>query len=200
MGDFYEQNYHTYHQATFNIDPAPFLSPLTHFLPVSASILDLGCGSGRDILWLKKRGYRVTGFERSPSLARLARKNSGCEIIEGDFTSFDFSTMFFDALISVGSLVHLEQDQLVSVLESISEALKPGGHMLITLKEGRGRSGMPDGRLFNLWQQSQLEEVFSRMRLSILDFSRQVSMVRENDVWLGYVLKQKMENRRRRKL
>ncbi len=195
MGDFYDQNFQKYHQTTFNIDPAPFLSPLTNFLPASASILDLGCGSGRDILWLKKRGYRVTGFERSPSLALLARKNSGCEIIEDDFTTFNFSTMMsFDALISVGSLVHLEQEQLISILESISEALKPCGYMLITLKEGRGSSIMPDGRLFTLWQQSQLEKVFSRMRLSILDFSRQVSRIRENDVWLGYVLKQKMEN------
>ena len=191
MVDFYEQNYQKYHQATFNIDPAPFLSPLTHFLPVSASILDLGCGSGRDILWLKKRGYKVTGFERSPSLARLARKNSDCEIIEGNFTSFNFSTMSFDALISVGSLVHLEQDQLVFVLESISEAIKPGGHMLITLKEGKGDASMPDGRFFTLWQQSQLEEVFSRIGLAVLDFSRQVSRIRGNDMWLGYVLKKK---------
>jgi len=192
MGDFYEQNHQTYHQATFNINPASFLSPLTNFLPVAATILDLGCGSGRDILWLQKRGYRVTGFERSPSLAELARKNSGCEIIEGDFTSFDFSPMTFDALISVGSLVHLEQDQLITVLESISEALHPGGHMLVTLKEGSGSTSMPDGRVFILRQQSQLEEIFQNLSFAILDFSRQVSRIRENDVWLGYVLKAKM--------
>lgn len=192
MGDFYEQNYQTYHQATFNINPAPFLSPLTNFLPVAATILDLGCGSGRDILWLQKRGYRVTGFERSPSLAELARKNSGCEIIEGDFTNFDFSPMSFDALISVGSLVHVEQDQLITALESISEALKPCGHMLITFKEGKGSSSMPDGRVFILRQQSQLEEIFQNLSFSIIDFSRQVSRIRENDVWLGYVLKAKM--------
>ena len=190
MGDFYEQNYQKYHQTTFNIDPAPFLVPLINFLPDSASILDLGCGSGRDILWLKKRGYRVTGFERSPSLARLARRNSGCEIIEGDFTSFDFSTMSFDGLVSVGSLVHLARDLLVPVLESISKALKPGGHMLCTFKEGKGSVIMPDDRLFTLWQNSQLEEVFTRTGLAVLGFSRQVSRIKENDLWLGYVLKQ----------
>jgi len=34
---------------------------------------ELGCGSGRDLLWLKNRGFHVIGFERSPGLAELCR-------------------------------------------------------------------------------------------------------------------------------
>jgi len=39
----------------------------------------VGCGSGRDLLWMKKQDFDVIGFERSPGLAELARENAGCE-------------------------------------------------------------------------------------------------------------------------
>lgn len=194
MVDYYEQNYQLYHQTTFNIDPSSFLSPLTQFLPVGSSILDIGCGSGRDILWLKQKGYQLTGLERSSSLARLAGKNTACKIIEADFTTFDFSTLSFDALLAIGSLVHLEQDLLLPILMSITKALKPHGHMLLTLKEGNENTTLLDGRPFTLWQQSHLREIFHSISFDIINFSRQVSRIRKNEVWLGYVLKQKMVN------
>ncbi len=71
----------------------------------------MGCGSGRDLLWLKERGFKVMGFERSEGLAELARKNSGCEVIEGDFETFDFSPLSFDAVIASGSLVHVPHEK-----------------------------------------------------------------------------------------
>ena len=55
-----------YHEATFHIDPASFLRPLAERLPPCAVILDVGCGSGRDLRWLRHRGFRAVGMERSP--------------------------------------------------------------------------------------------------------------------------------------
>jgi len=75
MPDFYQENYKSYHEKTFLIDPSSFLEPLARRLPPEAFILDVGCGSGRDLVWMKKRGFEVIGFERSPGLAELAREN-----------------------------------------------------------------------------------------------------------------------------
>jgi SAM-dependent methyltransferase len=79
MSDFYQKNYKAYHEKTFSIDPSSFLEPLARRLPTEAFILDVGCGSGRDLLWMKKQGFDVIGFERSLELAELARENAGCE-------------------------------------------------------------------------------------------------------------------------
>jgi len=57
MKDFYQQNYNAYHEDTFGIDPSSFLDPLVKHLTPSASILDIGCGGGRDLCWLKQRGF-----------------------------------------------------------------------------------------------------------------------------------------------
>ena len=103
MSDFYQNNYRAYHEKTFSIDPSSFLEPFASHLAEDSLILDVGCGSGRDLLWLKNRGFKVIGFERSKGLAELARENVGCEVIEGDFETFDFSTLSVDAIILINS-------------------------------------------------------------------------------------------------
>ena len=192
MGDYYQDNCNAYHESTVKIDPSSFLEPVAQRLPPSATVLDVGCGSGRDMFWLKDRGFLVTGFERSPGLAGLARKHSGCRVIEGDFEKYDFSGLSLDAIILVGALVHVPHDRFQSVLENIVRGLKQEGHALVTLKEGR--NSQPDvssGRVFHLWHDEDLRDIFDKLNLTIVDFSRQVSKVRPTDVWLGYVLQKR---------
>ncbi|MFO7665277.1 MAG: class I SAM-dependent methyltransferase, partial [Desulfobacterales bacterium] len=148
MEEYYRDNHEKYFERTFNIDPSSFLSPLMVELAPSAFILDVGCGSGRDLLWLKTRGFKVMGFERSPELAELARKNAGCDVLEGDFTSYDFSSIQADAVILIGALVHIPHAGFAAVLRNITAALKEKGLMLITAKEGTGAVEGADGRIF----------------------------------------------------
>ena len=189
MSTFYENNHQHYFDSTSKIDSDKFLSPLAKYLSSGDSILDVGCGSGRDLLWGVQQGYDAVGFEQSPSLAKLARKYSSCTVIEGDLTSYDFSKLSFTALIFIGSLVHLPKENLPIVLKSTRRALVPGGLIFITMKEGDGSSKSDDGRVFTLWSRKDLEQVFANQHLKILDFSRQTSKIRSNDVWLGYVLR-----------
>jgi len=153
-----------------------------------ASVLDVGCGSGRDLLWLKERGYNPTGFERSQKLAALARKYSGCPVIEDDFLTYNFSTLKFEAILMIGALVHLPGSQLEPAFLSITTALEENGLVLLSLKEGNGRMNAADGRVFFLWQPEELEQIFLKNGFRILDFSRQISKICESDVWLGYLI------------
>ncbi len=187
--DFYEENHQQYFNSTVSIDPASFLEPFARCLAHNATILDIGCGSGRDLRWFAERGFSPTGFEKSPNLARLARQHAVCPVIEGDFRAFDFSQLSFSALVLVGSLVHLSHDEFPVILKRICKALRADGHILITLKEGVGTSTTADGRVFTLWSAADLEGVFTSQGFQILDISRQVSKVRPDDIWLGYVLR-----------
>jgi len=189
LENFYEDNHQHYFDSTVGIDPSAFLKPLARLLQPQATILDIGCGSGRDLLWLARRGFRPTGFEQSPSLAKLARTHSNCPVLEGDFNHFNFSTLHFSALICVGSLVHVSPEALPAIIVSTCQALNSGGLLLITVKEGKGTSRAADGRIFTLWPKQDLENVFAAINLHIVDFSRQISRIRPNDIWLGYVLR-----------
>lgn len=189
MSNFYEDNHQQYFDSTVGIDPSVFLEPLAKRLKPKATILDIGCGSGRDLLWFARRGFQPTGFEQSPSLASLARNHANCPVIEGDFRLFNFSVLQFSALVFVGSLVHVSQKALPVILSACCQALVPEGLLLITLKEGEGTKRAADGRVFTLWSRLDIEKVFAASNLHIIDFSRQISKIRPDDIWLGYMLR-----------
>ena len=188
MPDYYQKHFQTYHQRTFSIDPSSFLEPLRKRLEPGCTLLDIGCGSGRDMLWFKNLGFDVSGFERSVGLAELARQNSGCKVIEGDFEVFDFQNSPSDAVLLAGSLVHVPHEKLLPVFERVTAGLKPGGKVLVSLKQGKGTGTDELGRIFYFWQEKELEDLFQRLGFAVLARSTQVSKVNEKDVWLTYVL------------
>ena len=101
------------------MDPSSFLNALTTHLETGCTVVDVGCGSGRDILWLKERGYDVIGLERSKGLAGLARKQTTCRIIEADFETYDFAKLSADALLLIGALVHLPHPKFANVVNAV---------------------------------------------------------------------------------
>jgi SAM-dependent methyltransferase len=186
--DYYQIRYKAYHKKTFLVDPESFLAPLAARLKPGATVLDVGCGSGRDLLWLKNRGFEVTGFERSVPLARLAKETTGGRIVVADFETYDFSRLSMDAILMVGALVHLPGNRVPAVLNSIASALKANGKMLLTLKKGAGPATDPHGRVFTLWRDNDLRKMFERLELDVVDFFQQSSNTGSGEIWLGYVL------------
>ncbi len=195
MADYYIRCADEYHRQTFFLDPSSFLLPLAEKLPPGALILDVGCGSGRDLLWFKNRGFRVLGFELSYPLASLARRIVGCEIIVGDFERFDFSPVHADGLLLVGALVHIPHGALARVLGNILPAIKPQGFALLSMKEGCGFSQDSYGNTFYYWTDEKLRKLFETLALEPLHMQRQVSLKNRQDVWLSYVLKKKTSPR-----
>ena len=191
MTDFYQKNYQAYHEKTFSIDPSSFLAPLAQRLPPEAFVLDVGCGSGRDLLWMKQQGFDVIGFERSPGLAELARDNADCEVIQGDFETYDFSSIFVDGVMLVGALVHVAHERFSDVFKNITSAIPDNGSVLITLKEGSGDLKDPDGRIFYLWEDPKARDMFEALNFKVVDFSTSVSKTGSGDVWMSYVLDKK---------
>ena len=188
MSDYYQKNYQAYHEKTFSMDPSSFLNPLAQRLPPDAFVLDVGCGSGRDLLWMKRKGFEVMGFERSPGLAELARDNAACEVMEGDFETYDFSTILVDAILLVGALVHVPHQRFSAVFQNITWAIPENGSVLITLKQGSGDRTDPDGRTFYLWEDPKVREVFDTLRFKVCDFSTSVSKTGSGEIWMSYVL------------
>jgi len=188
--DFHYYSHHasSYHKNTFHIDPTSFLEPLTRFVKPPAKILDVGCASGRDLLWFKERGYTVLGLERSAALAEMARRNASCRVIEADFQSFDFTTLQVDAVILIGALVHLKRDYFIRVLQCISQSVKQSGFLLLSVKSGSGFHTREDGRTFYAWEHEEIGRLFDHLGLNVMNYAQANSLLRTSEKWLAYVL------------
>jgi cyclopropane fatty-acyl-phospholipid synthase-like methyltransferase len=194
MSDYYQKHFREYHRKTFSIDPSSFLMPLVDHLKPGSIILDVGCGSGRDLLWLERRGYKAIGLERSRGLADLARKHSGCRVIAADFETYNFPQMRVDAVLLVGALVHLSHKQVPDTLQSISTALAKGGLMLLSMKKGEGNVADATGRTFHLWTNNNLRAVFRQVNLHAVENFQQKSLTGSQEIWLSHLLRLKQSN------
>jgi SAM-dependent methyltransferase len=99
-------------------------------LPANARILDAGCGSGRFMVELARRGT-VTGVELSDTSVQLARRRAIGEVVAGSVTEMPFADDSFDLTVSLDVIEHLEDD--VAALREFRRTVAPGGALLITV-------------------------------------------------------------------
>jgi tellurite methyltransferase len=105
-------------------------------------ILDLGCGNGRHVIALAKKGFRTTGLDISPNGLRLTGEWLHEEALQAGLVSadtrryFPFEAESFDGLISTQVIHHaLLADVRISIAE-IRRVLTPGGMAFITMPSG----------------------------------------------------------------
>jgi SAM-dependent methyltransferase len=104
----------------------------------TASILDLGCGTGGHAIQLARRGYRVTGIDRSEEMLRHARAKGGArsegghlEFLAGDIRDFDLEERFDAALMMFAVAGYLHEDRdLAAAFATAGRHLRPGGLLL----------------------------------------------------------------------
>lgn len=101
-------------------------------------ILDLGCGTGSHALILTRRGYRVTGIDRSGHMLEKAGQKARAENLEITFLQQDISALTldretsFDAVISMFAVIgyQAENSRLEQTFAGIRKYLAPGGVFL----------------------------------------------------------------------
>jgi SAM-dependent methyltransferase len=100
-------------------------------LPASSRILDFGCGTGNVSRLLRTRGFDCYGIDVAMDLLRLSHGESNQETLNlvcYNGRLFPFADNSFEAVVNVGVLVHLLDDEsLQQVLAEINRVLKPGG-------------------------------------------------------------------------
>lgn len=99
-------------------------------LPTPARILDAGCGSGRNMVELARRGA-VTGVELSGPSVEIARGRETGEVIEGSILEMPFADASFDLAVSFDVIEHLEDDG--RALRELRRVVAPGGALVVTV-------------------------------------------------------------------
>jgi len=105
------------------------------------TILDFGCGPGRDLKAFAVLGHLAVGLEGAASFARMAREWSGCEVWEQDFLKLDLPARRFDGVFANASLFHVPGQELPRVLRELHAALKPRGVLFSSNPHGMNEEG-----------------------------------------------------------
>jgi SAM-dependent methyltransferase len=104
-----------------------------------AAVLDLGCGPGRFALDFARRGFRVTGVDRTASYLQEARDRAAgegleVEFVEGDMRTFGASDAF-DLVLNITTFGYFEDhEENLRVLRNSYDVLKSGGATVIEAK------------------------------------------------------------------
>jgi SAM-dependent methyltransferase len=114
--------------------------------PDCREVLEPGCGSGRMLEALARRGLAVTGIDISEPMLELSRHRLAAAGLSGtavaaDMTSFDLGRVFDGAVCPINTLLHLPPRALEAHLRAMVRALAPGARYLVQV--GISGSGEP---------------------------------------------------------
>jgi len=110
------------------------------------TILDLGCGPGRDLKTFAERGHVAIGLEGSARFAAMARAYSGCEIWQQDFLRLELPAGRFDGVFANAALFHVPAQELPRVLRELHATLRPRGVLFSSNPRGQNEEGWNRGR------------------------------------------------------
>jgi ubiquinone/menaquinone biosynthesis C-methylase UbiE len=122
-----------------------YLNLLANYLALGSKILDIGCGSGRDIKTMRQKGFLLTGIDISKKMLELsAVENPDSPLYFMDVTSMEFGEKSFDAIYCFFVLEHLTPKNFKLALQEIRRVLKPNGYFLLVQHDAEVEKDMPD--------------------------------------------------------
>ena len=152
------------------------------------TLLDFGCGPGRDLKVFADSGHLAIGLEGAPRFVEMAREHSGCEVWLQDFLKLDLPDDHFDAIFANATLFHVPSGELPRVLRELRASLKPGGVLFSSIPRGDDEEGWSDGRygVFHApesWRRHVCEAGF----VEIEHYYRPAGLPREEQRWFASV-------------
>lgn len=102
-------------------------------------ILDVGCGAGRNALFLANEGFYVVGLDISLTALKLALEKAdkanlkNCVFVRHDFLKLPFPDSQFDAVISCYSIENLPLSKTRKALNEVKRVMTNKGLVLVTL-------------------------------------------------------------------
>ena len=131
--NYYNLNAKKFIENTQNADMHLTQDKFLQLLPESASILDFGCGSGRDTKYFLEKGYQVVATDGSAELCRLASSFTGIKVKEMLFQELD-EIGVYDGIWACSSILHLPKQELLPVIRKMCIALKDNGVIYTSFK------------------------------------------------------------------
>ena len=186
----YEQNAEMFWAGTHDHDVSQNIAALLEHIEGDPpyTLLDFGCGPGRDLKTFSNLGHTAIGLEGTRRFAEMARAFTGCEVWEQDFLRLELPAARFDGIFANAALFHVPVQELPRVLRELQAALKPRGVLFSSNPRGSNEEGWNAGRYgayhdLDAWRRYMTEAGFTEL----LHYYRPAGLPRERQPWLATV-------------
>lgn len=152
------------------------------------TILDFGCGPGRDLKLFSELGHFAVGLEGAARFAEMARAYSRCEVWQQDFLKLDLPDNYFNGIFANAALFHVPSLELPRVLLELHATLKPRGVLFSSNPHGHNQEGWNRGRYgayhsLETWRRYMSAAGF----VELTHYYRPADLPREQQPWLASV-------------
>ena len=132
--------------------------PFMFELPSNSSILDAGCGHGRDLRFFHEWGYDVVGVDACESMIAAALSiNANTPLRVMDIRALAYPSNSFDAVWALSVLHHLEDEHLTVALKEFRRTLVDNGLAFFSFEEGDGTYFDQVGRFRSGYRAAEIE-------------------------------------------
>jgi SAM-dependent methyltransferase len=184
----YDRNAEDFWRGTRDHDVSQNLAALLQYIEGEPpfTILDWGCGPGRDLKALAGLGHVAIGLEGSARFAEMARAYSGCEVWQQDFLKLDLPVGRFDGVFANAALFHVPGRELPRVLGELRATLKPRGVLFSSNPRGNNEEGWNQGRYGAYWDLATWRRFLSDAGfVELTHYYRPAGLPRERQPWLA---------------
>lgn len=188
--NYYNTNAQSFISSTLAVDFSQTQDKFLNLLPPTASILDFGCGSGRDTKYFLDAGMQVDATDGSEELCRLASEYTGIPVRQMLFEELDAKEQY-DGIWACSSILHLPKDVLKDVLKKMIVALKENRIIYTSFKYGMFE-GERNGRFFTDFTEETFQEFVSdvdEIKIEESWITGDVRPGRGDERWLNLILR-----------
>lgn len=159
--DYYNRKADEYFARTAEVTFDEIYNRFLKYIPDGGRIMDLGCGSGRDVKWLCNHGYEAYGLDASRELVSKASDEYDITVFTGLIEEWT-TAIPFDGVWCCASLMHLEDSALEQFFENLKYNLKQGGVLFMSVKSGIETGLDEQGRYLRDFTEEDVHKIITR--------------------------------------
>ncbi len=179
---YYNRHATDYFEESVYIDMQETQERFMELLTEGASVLDLGCGSGRDSAVFMSRGFDVTAMDGSEELCELASIHIGQGVLNLSFEQLDFEEVF-DGVWASASLLHIPGEEIGTIMDKIIRSMKSKGILYMSFQYG-DFEGIRDERYYKDYRTKALKDLIAGFdALELIDIRKSEDTRTDKDIF-----------------